>query len=34
MEKRNVYRLSVGKSEGNRALEKPRSMWVDLGEIR
>jgi hypothetical protein len=36
--KRNVYRLLVGKPEGMRPLEGPRSMWadnikMDLGEI-
>jgi hypothetical protein len=38
-EKRNAYRLLVGKPEGRRPLEKPRRRWVanikvDLGEIR
>jgi hypothetical protein len=28
-EKRNVYRLLVGKPEGKRPLGKPRRMWVD-----
>jgi hypothetical protein len=28
-EKRNAYRILVGKTEGNRALGKPRSGWVD-----
>jgi hypothetical protein len=28
-EKRNVYRLLVGKSEGKRPLERPRRKWVD-----
>jgi hypothetical protein len=33
-----VYRLFVGKSEGNRPLGRPRSRWVDnikinLGEV-
>jgi hypothetical protein len=37
-EKRNAYRLLVGKSEGKRRLGRPRSRWVDnikmvLGEI-
>jgi hypothetical protein len=37
-EKRNVYRLLVGKPEGNRPLGRPRSRWVDnirmdLGEV-
>jgi hypothetical protein len=28
-EKRNVYRLLVGKSEGKRPLGRLRHMWVD-----
>jgi hypothetical protein len=36
-EKRNVYRLLVGKPEGKRPLGKPRYRWVDikmdLGEV-
>jgi hypothetical protein len=37
-EKRNVYRLLVGKPEGKRPLGRPRRMWVDnikmdLGEV-
>jgi hypothetical protein len=28
-EKRNVYRLLVGKPEGKRPLGKPRCRWVD-----
>jgi hypothetical protein len=28
-EKRNAYRLLVGKSEGKRPLGKPRRRWVD-----
>jgi hypothetical protein len=37
-EKRNAYRLLVGKSEGNRLLGRPRRRWVynikiDLREI-
>jgi hypothetical protein len=37
-EKRNEYRLLVGKSEGKRPLGKPRRRWVDnirmdLGEV-
>jgi transcription termination factor 2 len=37
-EKRNVYRLLVGKSEGKRPLGRPRRRWVDnirmdLGEV-
>jgi hypothetical protein len=37
-EKRNAYRLLVGKPEGKRPLGRPRRMWVDnirkdLGEI-
>jgi hypothetical protein len=38
-EKRNVYRLLVGKPEGKRPLGRPRRSWVDdikmdLAEIR
>jgi hypothetical protein len=37
-EKRNVYRLLVGKPEGKRPPGRPRSMWMDnimmdLGEV-
>jgi hypothetical protein len=37
-EKRNVYRLVVGKPEGKRLLERPRRRWIhnikmDLLEI-
>jgi hypothetical protein len=37
-EKRNMYRLSVGKPKGKRPLGRSRSMWVDnikmdLGEV-
>jgi hypothetical protein len=28
-EKRNVYRLLVGKPEGNRPLGRPRYRWID-----
>jgi hypothetical protein len=28
-EKRNAYRVLVGKPEGNRPLERPRRRWVD-----
>jgi hypothetical protein len=28
-EKRNVYRLLVGKREGKRPLGRPRRRWVD-----
>jgi hypothetical protein len=28
-EKRNVYRLLVGKSEGKRPLGRPRRRWID-----
>jgi hypothetical protein len=28
-EKRNAYRLLVGKPEGKRPLERPRRRWVD-----
>jgi hypothetical protein len=29
VEKRNAYRMLVGKSEGKRPLERPRRRWVD-----
>jgi hypothetical protein len=37
-EKRNAYRLLVGKPEGKRPLGKPRCRWmynikIDLGEV-
>jgi hypothetical protein len=37
-EKRNAYRLLVGKPEGKRRLERPRRRWednirMDLGEF-
>jgi hypothetical protein len=37
-EKRNAYRILVGKPEGKKRLGKPRRRWVnnikmDLGEI-
>jgi hypothetical protein len=37
-EKRNAYRLLVGKPEGKRPLGRPRGRWVnnirmDLGEV-
>jgi hypothetical protein len=32
-EKRNIYRISVGKPEGKRPLRKPRCRWVDLREV-
>jgi hypothetical protein len=37
-ERRGVYRVLVGRSEGKRPLERPRRMWednikLDLGEI-
>jgi hypothetical protein len=37
-EKRNVYRLLVGKPEGKRPLERPKRRWVgnirmDIGEV-
>jgi hypothetical protein len=28
-EKRNVYRLLVGKPEGKRSLGRPRHRWID-----
>jgi hypothetical protein len=38
VEKRNAYRLLVGKPEGKRPLGRPRRKWVDnikmdLGEV-
>jgi hypothetical protein len=38
VEKRNAYRLLVGKPEGKRPLGRPRRRWVnnirmDLGEV-
>jgi hypothetical protein len=38
-EKRNAYRLLLGKPEGRRPLGRPRHRWVDnirmdLGEVR
>jgi hypothetical protein len=38
VEKRNAYRLLVGKPEGRRSLGRPRRRWVDnirmdLGEV-
>jgi hypothetical protein len=38
-EKRNAYRLLVGKPEGKRPLGRPRRRWManirmDLGEVR
>jgi hypothetical protein len=32
-EKRNAYRLLVGKPEGKRPLGRPRRRWVDLLDI-
>jgi hypothetical protein len=32
-EKRNAYRLLVGKPEAKRPLGRPRRLWVDLLEI-
>jgi hypothetical protein len=32
-EKRNAYRILVGKREGKRRLEKPKRRWVDNIEI-
>jgi hypothetical protein len=32
-EKRNAYRLLVGKPEGKGPLGRPRRRWVDLGEV-
>jgi hypothetical protein len=38
-EKRNAYRLLVGKPEGKRPLGRPRRRWIDntrmdLGEVK
>jgi hypothetical protein len=32
-EKRNAYRILVGKPEGQRPLRRPRRMWVDNNEM-
>jgi hypothetical protein len=32
-EKRNAYRILVGKPEGKRPLERPRRRWVDNTEM-
>jgi hypothetical protein len=32
-EKRNVYKLLVGKPEGKRPLGRPRSWWIDIIKI-
>jgi hypothetical protein len=32
-EKRNAYKILVGKPERKRLLGRPRRMWVDLREI-
>jgi hypothetical protein len=32
-EKRNVYRLLVGKSDGKRPLGRPRRRWVDNNKM-
>jgi hypothetical protein len=29
MEKRNAYKILVGKPEGKRPLERPRRRWMD-----
>jgi hypothetical protein len=29
-EKRNVYRLLIGKPEGKRTLRRPRRTWIDI----
>jgi hypothetical protein len=33
VEKRNAYRILVGKPEGKRPLGRPRRMWVDSIKI-
>jgi hypothetical protein len=32
-EKRNAYRILVGKPEGKRPLGRPRHRWVDVREV-
>jgi hypothetical protein len=32
-EKRNAYRILMGKPEGKRALGRPRRRWVDDGRM-
>jgi hypothetical protein len=32
-ERRNAYRILVGKPEGKRPLGRPRRRWVDLREV-
>jgi hypothetical protein len=32
-EKRNTYRILVGKPEGNRPLGRPRPRWVEIIKI-
>jgi hypothetical protein len=32
-EKRNVYRILVGKAEGKKPLRRPRRRWVDIIKI-
>jgi hypothetical protein len=32
-EKRNAYRILVGKPEGKRLLERPRRWWVDNNKV-
>jgi hypothetical protein len=32
-EKRNAYRISVGKAEGKRPLQRQRRRWVDNIEV-
>jgi hypothetical protein len=32
-EKRNVYRLLVGKPEGKRPLGRPRRRWIDNNKM-
>jgi hypothetical protein len=32
-EKRNAYRILVGKPEGKRPLRRPRCRWVDIAKL-
>jgi hypothetical protein len=33
-ERRNVYRLLVGKPEGKSPLERPRYRWIDIIKMK